>query len=77
MEKDVLNKEQEHLTKTYNKLLDMKNKLQEQIDSLNEKAVDDKTIFVIISASTMLTLRQQWKHWQKLRYGTAISTLIM
>lgn len=42
MEKDVLNKEQEHLTKTYNKLLDMKNKLQEQIDSLNEKAVDDK-----------------------------------
>ncbi len=42
MEKEVLNKEQEHLTKTYNKLLDMRNKLQEQIDSLNEKAVDDK-----------------------------------
>lgn len=42
MEKDILNKEQEHLTKTYNKLLEMKNKLQEQIDSLNEKAVDDK-----------------------------------
>ena len=42
MEKEVLNKEQEHLTKTYNKLLDMKKDLQGQIDALNEKAVDDK-----------------------------------
>ncbi len=42
MDNEVLNKEQAHLTKTYNKLLDMKKDLQAQIDALNEKAVDDK-----------------------------------
>ena len=42
MEKEVLSNEQEHLTKTYNKLLDIKKELQDQIDALNEKAVDDK-----------------------------------
>ena len=42
MEKEVLKKEQEHLTKTYNKLLDMKKDIEEQIVELNEKATDDK-----------------------------------
>ena len=42
MEKDIFNKEQEHLTKVYGKLLDMKKKLEDQIAALDEKAVDDK-----------------------------------
>ncbi|MCR5344220.1 MAG: AAA family ATPase [Butyrivibrio sp.] len=42
MEKEIFNKEQEHLTKTYDKLLEMKNKLEDQITALDEKALDDK-----------------------------------
>lgn len=42
MEKETFEKEQSHLTKTYNKLLKIKEKLEEQISELNEKAVDDK-----------------------------------
>ena len=42
MENTIFNEEQQHLTKTYNKLLDIKAKLESQIAALNEKAVDDK-----------------------------------
>ena len=42
MEKEVFNKEQEHLNKTYNKLLDMKKELESQISDLDAKALDDK-----------------------------------
>ena len=42
MDKDVFAKEQEHLTKTYNKLLEIRKGLEDQISELNEKAVDDK-----------------------------------
>lgn len=42
MENEVFNKEQAHLTKTYNKLLDIEKDLHSQISSLNEKAVEDK-----------------------------------
>ncbi len=42
MEKEVFDQEQQHLTKVYNKLLDMKKELESQIYALNEKAVDDK-----------------------------------
>lgn len=42
MEKEIFNEEQNHLTSTYNKLLKMKEELEEQISDLNEKAVDDK-----------------------------------
>ncbi len=42
MEKEIFNKEQEHLTKVYNKLLDMKKDLEDQISALDAKAVDDK-----------------------------------
>ena len=42
MEKEVFEKEQAHLTKTYNKLLNIEKDLKEQISALNEKAVDDK-----------------------------------
>ena len=39
---DVFDNEQVHLTKTYNKLLEIKKGIEEQITALNEKAVDDK-----------------------------------
>ncbi len=42
MEKDVFANEQAHLTKTYNKLLEIREGLLSQISDLNEKAVDDK-----------------------------------
>lgn len=42
MEKEILIKEQEHLTLVYDKLLEMKKKLEDQIAALDEKAVDDK-----------------------------------
>ncbi len=42
MEKEIFEKEQSHLTKTYDKLLKIKEKLEEQISELNEKAVEDK-----------------------------------
>ncbi|WP_026518167.1 HelD family protein [Butyrivibrio sp. MC2021] len=42
MEKEVFDKEQTHLTGTYNKLLNIEKNLKEQISALNEKAVDDK-----------------------------------
>ncbi|WP_034446233.1 HelD family protein [Butyrivibrio sp. AE2032] len=42
MDKDVFAKEQAHLTKTYNKLLEIREGLLNQISELNEKAVDDK-----------------------------------
>ncbi|WP_044932065.1 HelD family protein [Butyrivibrio sp. AC2005] len=42
MEKEIFNQEQEHLTKTYDKLLDMKKELEDQIHALDEKALDDK-----------------------------------
>ncbi len=42
MEKEIFNQEQSHLTKTYDKLLEMKKDLEDQIASLNEKAMDDK-----------------------------------
>ena len=42
MEKDILEQEQAHLTKTYNKLLNIEKDLKSQISSLNEKAVEDK-----------------------------------
>lgn len=42
MENTIFNEEQQHLIKTYNKLLDIKAKLESQIAALNEKAVDDK-----------------------------------
>lgn len=42
MEKEIFDKEQEHLTKVYGKLMEMKKKLEDQIAALDEKAVDDK-----------------------------------
>ncbi len=42
MEKYILEQEQAHLTKTYNKLLNIEKDLKSQISSLNEKAVEDK-----------------------------------
>ncbi|MCR5670881.1 MAG: AAA family ATPase [Butyrivibrio sp.] len=42
MEKKEFDKEQQHLTKTYNKLLEMKKDLEGQIAALDEKALDDK-----------------------------------
>ena len=42
MEKDMFNLEQTHLTKTYDKLLKMKEDIEAQIKALDEKAVDDK-----------------------------------
>ena len=42
MDKEIFDKEQEHLTKTYKKLLEMKENLEADIAALDEKAVDDK-----------------------------------
>ena len=42
MNKEELNLEQEHLTHTYNKLLDMKKDLEDKIVSLDEKAMEEK-----------------------------------
>ena len=42
MEKEIFKAEQEHLTATYNKLLEIKENIEKQIADLNEKAVDDK-----------------------------------
>ena len=42
MGNEIFENEQTHLTKTYNKLLDIKKNLEEQITALNEKAVEDK-----------------------------------
>lgn len=42
MEKEIFDKEQKHLTKTYNKLLDMKKDLESQIMDLDAKATDEK-----------------------------------
>lgn len=42
MDKEIFKQEQEHLTKTYDKLLGMKNALETQIAELDEKAIDDK-----------------------------------
>ncbi len=42
MKNDELKIEQTHLTKVYNKLLEKKKELEDQIASLNAKAVDDK-----------------------------------
>ncbi|MCR5102709.1 MAG: UvrD-helicase domain-containing protein [Butyrivibrio sp.] len=42
MEKEEFDLEQNHLTKTYNKLLEMKKELEEQIVALDEKASDEK-----------------------------------
>ena len=42
MDKDIFASEQAHLTKTYNKLLEIKKGIEQQIAELNEKAVDDK-----------------------------------
>jgi len=40
--KEIFENEQAHLAKVYNKLLDIKKNIEEQITALNEKAVDDK-----------------------------------
>lgn len=42
MEENIFKQEQNHLTKTYDKLLEMKDKLESQISELNTKAVEDK-----------------------------------
>ncbi len=42
MGNEIFEKEQAHLTKTYNKLCSIKEDLESQISALNEKAVDDK-----------------------------------
>ena len=42
MEKNTFDLEQEHLTSIYNKLLEMKKKLQQQISELDEKASEEK-----------------------------------
>ncbi len=42
MEKEVFDLEQKHLDKTYNKLLEMKKEIEEQISALDEKASDEK-----------------------------------
>ncbi len=42
MEKEIFDQEQEHLTKTYKKLLEKKENLEKQITDLDEKAVDEK-----------------------------------
>ncbi|WP_035777322.1 HelD family protein [Butyrivibrio sp. AE3004] len=42
MEKEIFDIEQNHLTETYNKLLAMKEDLENQIAALDEKALDDK-----------------------------------
>ncbi len=42
MEKEIYDQEQEHLTRTYKKLLEKKEDLEKQISDLDEKAVDEK-----------------------------------
>ncbi len=42
MDKKEFEREQEHLTRTYNKLMEKKNELEEQISALDTKAIDDK-----------------------------------
>ena len=42
MEKEVFEKEQAHLSKTYKRLLEMKEEIESQIAALDEKALDDK-----------------------------------
>ncbi len=42
MNKDIFDKEQKHLTETYDKLLNKKEEIVDQIAALNEKAVADK-----------------------------------
>lgn len=42
MEQEIFDNEQKHLTKTYNKLLDMKKDLESQIMNLDAKATDEK-----------------------------------
>ncbi len=42
MENKEFEREQEHLTRTYNKLLEKEKELEEQIAALDEKAIDDK-----------------------------------
>lgn len=42
MEKEIFDKEQQHLTSVYDKLLAMKKDLNSQISALDEKAIDDK-----------------------------------
>ncbi len=42
MEKDIFEKEQEHLTKIYGKLSEKQKSLEEEIASLDAKAIDDK-----------------------------------
>ncbi|WP_026653865.1 HelD family protein [Butyrivibrio proteoclasticus] len=42
MEKEIFDKEQQHLTSVYDKLLAMKKDLDSQISALDEKAIDDK-----------------------------------
>ena len=43
MEKEVFDLEQENLTTTYNKLLEMKKDIEEQIAALDEKASDENS----------------------------------
>ena len=42
MEKEVFDLEQQHLTEIYNKLLDMKKELEDQVAALDVKAADEK-----------------------------------
>ncbi len=42
MDKKEFEREQEHLTRTYEKLMEKKNELEEQISALDTKAIDDK-----------------------------------
>ncbi len=42
MDKEIFKKEQEHLATTYNKLLGMKDQLENDIAALEEKAIEDK-----------------------------------
>ena len=42
MEKEIFDQEQNHLSKTYDKLLEMKKDLESQISDLDAKALDDK-----------------------------------
>ena len=47
MNKEELKLEQDHLTSTYNKLLDMRKDLEDKIVSLDEKAMEDMGTFKV------------------------------
>ena len=61
MNKEIFDKEQSHLTETYDKLLKKKEEIVGQIAALNEKAVADKNDMRDNIRLTMRTLRLPWR----------------